>query len=113
MRRARAKPSRSSRHVEVVCCFGIARHRLDPDPQRDQRADEEGGGVGEERALEPPPRVHRGGRERTDHDRDVLRATEQRVRRDQLVVGHDPGRDGVERRGRHRLDQPERAAPAR
>ena len=88
----------------------VAGHGIDPEPQRDQRADEEGGGVGEERALEPHRAFTSGRRDRTDHDGEVLRAAEQGVGGHELVVGHHPGRDGVERRGRQRLDQAERSA---
>ena len=92
---------------------GIARHRLEPDPQRDQRADEEGRGVGDERAFEAPPRVHERGRDRADDDREVLRAAEQRVGRHQLRVGHDPGWDGVERRRSPSPRSDRAAAPGR
>ena len=83
-------------------------HRFDADPERDQRPDQEGGGVGEERTLEAPLRVDRGGGEWAHHDGDVLRTAEEGVGRHQLRAGHQPRRDGVERRGGERLDQTER-----
>ena len=108
VRRARVKPFAQLAPRRGGVGFGIARHRFDPDPERHEGTDEKGRGVGDERALEPPPRVHQRGCDRTDDDRDVLRATEQRIRGDQLRVRDDPWRHRVERCRRQRLDQSER-----
>ena len=64
--------------------------------ERDERAHEERRGVDDERAFEAPLGVHDRGDDRADDDREVLRATEQRVPREQLLVVHEARRDGVE-----------------
>ena len=112
-RRASENPSRSSRHVDVACSSGSrgtgsTRIRSATSaPTRKVAAS----------AMNAPSRPHRALTSAAaigpTHDGEVLRAAEQRVGRHQLRVGHDPGWDGVERRGRPAPRSDRAAARAR
>ena len=86
---------------------------LDADSQRDGRRHQERRRVGEEGAFETPAGVDHSRGEGAHNDGDVLRPTEQRVGRHQLVVGDQSRGDGVERCGGEGLDQAEQQTRAR